>query len=119
MARHETDALLIGARPHSWVAECVAALGLRPRFCDELQQAVEIVRADRPGTVVVSRRKDTVDSLELVLNIREMAPALPVIVLGPAPDCREDRILSSLPFVKVVPEPDRDALHQHIENLLG
>ena len=86
--------LVVGSERSKVIARLVRELELVPTFVGSLQAALHALRHMRALAILVDRDQKRADDLELVLNVRDLDPRIPVLLIGATRDSRTERILS-------------------------
>lgn len=74
--------LILGFDQESPIAEALFDLGFIPIFRDEMLGALQTLRHDRFRAALVDLRNNQVDVLEFILNVRDIVPHMPVVIVG-------------------------------------
>jgi DNA-binding NtrC family response regulator len=83
--------LVLGHHARQDLAEMLCETGIDVEVRGSVQAALERLRRGRLAAVLVDRRFTRADVLEFILNVRDVEPAVPVIVIGGAADEAADR----------------------------
>ncbi|MBN2132551.1 MAG: hypothetical protein JW741_23825 [Sedimentisphaerales bacterium] len=111
--------LLLGHHARQDLAEMLCGIGLEPEVRGSVPGALERLRWGHPAAVLIDRRFTRADALEFVLNVRDIEPTVPVIVIGTANDKAVDRQIHEQRYTVVIEETkDMDALSGELMEVL-
>ena len=111
--------LVLGHHARQDLAEMLCSIGLEPEVRGSIPGALERLRWGHPAAVLVDRRFTRADALEFVLNVRDIEPTVPVIVIGTANDKAVDRQIHEQRYTVVVDETkDMNALSGELVKVL-
>lgn len=77
-----SSVLVLGTDERSDLVETLFDLGFMPLMRKEMQRALDRIRHEQFAAVFLDRKKGEVDVLEFILNVRDIDPQVPVIVIG-------------------------------------
>jgi hypothetical protein len=100
--------------------EIMFSLGTTPLVRQTIREAVRVVSRRRLDVIVVDAGRCREDPVELLLNVRDVAPHLPALVVGPLTSGAMSEMIVSLGnvrFLKALPE--RRAFSQAMNGVLS
>jgi len=111
--------LVLGHYARRDLVDMLCGIGLEPEVRGSVPGALERLRSGHAAVVLVDRRFTRADALEFVLNVRDIEPAVPVIVIGTANDKAVDRQIREQRYTMVVDETkDMNALSGELVKVL-
>jgi DNA-binding NtrC family response regulator len=94
-------------------------IGLSPLRVRTLDDAVEKLKYGFFAAVLFDERRSDVDSLEFVLNVRDVDTAVPIVIIGMGSDGVSDSVLRSQHGVYRIPHFESlDQTAKALENIL-
>lgn len=87
--------LVLGSARSSRLSRQLAELGLRPLTQFTMRDALDRLRHGRFTAVLVDREHASADVLEFVLNVRDLDPHTPIVIVGHSTQPAEDELLTS------------------------
>jgi len=98
--------MVVGSRQSRPLLEALNKAGARPVLKQSMPKALTALRQDRIAAIVVDRARVGIDALEFVLNVRDVDPRLPVLIVGRSSDRKSDLTLAAQDATYLVDEPD-------------
>ncbi len=95
--RHARSVLVLGSETNRALSQTLGKVNLEPKFVRTLPGVVHALRRMQASAVLIDRGQEGVDALELVLNIRDLDGAIPIILIGSRGEGRTDAILAAQP----------------------
>lgn len=86
--------LVLASERNRAFAQMLSKLKLVPTFVTSLEGVVHAIRHMQAKAVLVDRTQGSTDDLELVLNVRDLDPKIPIILIGSSRVDRADEILA-------------------------
>ena len=120
MSRMDINTVLVlGGASESPCVEDLFASGLVPIRRQHIGDAIHLLRHGRFVAAVVDHSHSTEDTLEFVLNVRDLNPGIPVLIAGPFQRHLDNRpILERLGVAVVERQRDfRKALHRSLSHI--
>lgn len=97
--------LVLGSDRNKAFVQTLLRLELVPTFVRSLEGVVHAMRHMRARALLVDRDQRGADDLELVLNVRDLEPEIPIILIGSTGQGPADEILSSLAKTFLIHKP--------------
>ncbi len=94
-AAGKRSVLVLGSDTNKAFVQTLRELSLVPSFVNSLEGVVHALRHMQARAILVDRDQRGADDLELVLNVRDLDPEIPIILIGSSQEERAERILSS------------------------
>ncbi len=111
--------LVLGHHARQDLTEMLRRIGVQPEVRGSVSGALERLRRGQLVAVLVDRRFTRADALEFVLNVRDIAATVPVIVIGAANDKGIDRRIAQQKCTAVIDETQNmDLLSSQIAKVL-
>jgi DNA-binding NtrC family response regulator len=104
-AERNRNVLVLGSERNEAFAQVLHEIKLAPTFVRTLEGVVHALRHMKATAVLVDRNQGGADELELVLNVRDLDPEIPIILIGSTREGRADEILSSQQATYLVRKP--------------
>ena len=99
--------LILGSHANQEFVEALSNIGFVPEVRGSVRHSLDKVRRQRFSGVVVDRKFTHADVLEFILNVRDINPKIPVVVIGFGKDKRIDRKITKQGHTIVLGEFDR------------
>lgn len=99
--------LILGSYANQEYVEALSNIGFVPEVRGSVRHSLDKVRRQRFSGVVVDRKFTHADVLEFVLNVRDIKPKIPVVVIGFGNDKQIDRKITKQDHTRVLGEFDR------------
>jgi CheY-like chemotaxis protein len=100
--------LVLGYNRGKAFARTLADTGLSPMFLNSMEGLLHALSHTQAKAILVDREQEKADELELVLNVRDMDEEIPILLVGPAPEQRTDRILQRQHATFLIRKPITD-----------
>jgi DNA-binding NtrC family response regulator len=104
-AERKRNVLVLGSERNKAFAQMLREIGIAPTFVRTLEGVVHALRHMKAAAVLVDRNQGGADDLELVLNVRDLDPEIPIILIGATRGDRADEILSSQQATYLIRKP--------------
>jgi DNA-binding response OmpR family regulator len=104
-AERTRNVLVLGSERNKAFAQVLREIKLAPTFVRTLAGVVHALGHMKASAVLVDRNQGAVDDLELVLNVRDLNPEIPIILIGGRREDRADEILSSQQATYLIRKP--------------
>jgi len=99
--------LILGSYANQEYVEALSNIGFVPEVRGSVRHSLDKVRRQRFSGVVVDRKFTNADVLEFILNVRDINPKIPVVIIGFGNDKRIDRKITKQDHTRVLDEFDR------------
>jgi DNA-binding NtrC family response regulator len=94
-AAEERSVLVLGSDRNKVFVQTLRELKLVPTFVGSLEGVVHGLRHMQAAAILVDSDHRGADDLELVLNVRDLDPEVPILLVGSSREERAERILST------------------------
>lgn len=111
--------LILGSYANQEYVEVLSNIGFIPEVRGSARHSLDKVRRQRLSGVVIDRKFTHADVLEFILNVRDINPKIPVVVIGFGKDKQIDRKITKQDHTKVLGEFDRgETLAKELTHIL-
>lgn len=90
-----TTILVLGTDEQDGLKNALFEVGYVPIVRSNMMEAISKLRHEPFAAVLVDRNHSEADTLEFILNVRDMDEQIPIVVFGSAENHNESRVLSS------------------------
>jgi CheY-like chemotaxis protein len=108
-AMQNTVVLVIEDSNNSRLKKDIVGFGLNPVVSGSMTEALSEIRHRRFAAIFIDSETSSVDSLEAVLNVRDLDTRVPIFVTGDLPNRRYEQLLMSRRAVFLFPQLDSDS----------
>ena len=113
----DTQVLVVASHLHQSVKQALAGAGIEANTANTLPQTLHQLRRGSYDAVLIDARRTMLDALELVLNIRDVDAAAPIIVYGAPAHDANGRALRGQPNLTCIERGRVEQLARHISQL--
>jgi DNA-binding NtrC family response regulator len=96
--------LVLGSKRRKAFLRMLNETELAPVFVSSLEGILHAVRHTQAIAILVDREQRRTDELELVLNVRDLDPQIPIVLIGTSHKDPADEVLSNQRRTFLIPE---------------